>query len=198
MGVVIPETFYQAVFRWSLSGDPEEMVSTLGFDYTGAGTVEDVASDVYNMATATGSITESAAILTDWTFVGTTVYLQGPAGLVVGIHNDPIGGVGGGAFSPPNNCAVLVQKRTAIAGQRHRGRFFLPPFTTVEGGITPTGTYTTTEYSAINARVQEFFVQCNSGDYTPVLLHSDGGTPTPITAYVLDTQIATQRRRMRS
>ena len=198
MGVVIPEGFYNAVFRWSLTGDPEEMVTTLGGDSTSADTPAQLAEILYDATVATGSIADPAGMLANWTFVGVTVYLQSPGGLVVGIHNDPVSSASGNSSSPPTNCAVLVQKRTDLAGQRFRGRMFLPPAVLLEGGVNQHGVLESTEYSAVDAKVQEWIDLIEAGPYEPMLLHSDGGTPTPITSFILDTQIATQRRRMRN
>jgi hypothetical protein len=199
MAVEIPIGFYQAVYRWSLEGDPEEQVTTMGFDIGFVGTLEEIAEELYGQATFSGSITEQAAIVPPWTFVGVTLYWRNPAGnLQVAVHNEPVSSAGGTPATPPNNCAVLVQKRTALAGVRHRGRMFLPPFGISETQINGNGMITTSEYNAIASRVSGWLLNMVGNDCNPVLLHSDGGTPSPITSLTLATQIATQRRRMRN
>jgi hypothetical protein len=99
--------------------------------------------------------------------------------------------------SIPTNSALLVQKRSASAGARNRGRFFFPPFGVADNHVDHNGMHSTTQYNALDARLQVWFDLVSQGDFQPVLFHSDGGTPTPITSFVLDPQIATQRRRMR-
>jgi hypothetical protein len=138
-------------------------------------------------------------MIANWTFVGVTLYHRTIAGdLTVAVYNQPISSAGGTPASPPNNCAVLIQKRTALAGVRNRGRMYLPPFGISETQISQTGMIESTEYIAIADRLEQWQTNMELADYNPVLLHADGGTPTPITSMVLATQIATQRRRMRN
>ena len=73
MGVSIPVGQAQVVLRWSLSGDPEEMVSTIGIDPDGETDPAVIASEMYSAAVATGSLTPASAMNAFWTFVGVSV-----------------------------------------------------------------------------------------------------------------------------
>ena len=198
MGVVIPLGYHQAVYRWSLAGDPEEQVSTMGFDIDTLETLLEKATTLYNGAVTTGSITPIAAMNVPWTFVGVSLYRQTNEGLEVAVYNNPITATVGSQSTPPNNTSVLLQKRTALAGQRFRGRMFLPPFGINEVDLSPTGVFIA-NYAAIAARVAFWFDTMEGLGYTPVLLHSDPEeTPNEVTSLTLATQVATQRRRMRN
>lgn len=198
MGVVIPPGYAQAVYRWSLAGDPEEMVTTMGFDMPDLGTLEEHATELYGQAVASGSITPLAAMNQGWTFVGVTLYWRNQASnLQVAVHNEPITQTVGGLATPPNNCALLLQKRTALAGVRFRGRNYLPIFGIGEADVGVTGVILAATYNTIQGRVAGWYANMLANSYTPVLLHSGAETPSPITSLTLATQIATQRRRMR-
>jgi hypothetical protein len=74
---------------------------------------------------------------------------------------------------------------------------YLPPFGVNEGSLSPNGVFIA-DYSTIAGRVSGWYANMLANACTPVILHSDGGTPTPLTSLTLATQVATQRRRMRS
>lgn len=199
MGVVIPIAEYQANLRWSLSGDPEEMVCTLGLDYTGvlSPLPADVAELVYDAGALEGSLWDAAAMINQWTFVGVTVYLQTAEGLAVGIHNEPRTYTAGSALSLPHNCAALVRKVTGLSGRKNTGRWYLPAGYLNESQVSPAGVIDGADYTSLQDRIDEFLTNLGTADLVPTVLHSDGSPSTPITSMVLDTQIATQRRRLR-
>ena len=198
MGVVIPLGFHQAVYRWSLAGDPEEQVTTMGFDIDNFDTLLAKATELYDQAVASGSLTPLAAMNAPWTLVGVTLYRMESGGLTVAVYNNPITATAGSQTTPPNNTALLIQKRTAFAGQKFRGRNYLPPFGVNEGSLSPSGVFTA-DYSTIAGRIAGWYANMLANEYFPVLLHSDPEeAPTPITSLTLATQVATQRRRMRN
>jgi hypothetical protein len=73
---------------------------------------------------------------------------------------------------------------------------YLPPFGLSDTDADANGILLAGTKTAVQAIVNAWF-----DDVDPVLLHdagAPGGTvPTPITQFVVDTQIGTQRRRMR-
>jgi hypothetical protein len=197
MGIQLPVGGRQATFRWSLAGDPDEMVSTLGYVNSGATTIDFDAESAWNAATGTGSIAAAGNMFNAYTFVGVTAYEMTSGGLLVGEFTSPVVGTGGG--NPlPSNCAVLVHKRTALGGRRGRGRMYLPPFTAGELDVGPSGVIDGPDYTAIQDELDVFYGLMVSNDLQPSLYHSDGGSGNIITSLVLDTRIATQRRRMRN
>lgn len=199
MGVIIPMAEYQANLRWSLEGDPEEMICTLGLDYTGvlSPLPQDVAELVYDAAALEGSIAAADAMIQPWTFVGVTVYLQTAEGIAVGIHNEPRTYSAGSPTALPQNCAALVKKVTGLSGRKNTGRWYMPSGYLNEASVSSSGVIAGGDYASIQGRIDDFLTNLGTADLVPTVLHSDGSPSTPIIDMVLDTQIATQRRRLR-
>jgi hypothetical protein len=186
-----------AVLRWSNLGDPEEQITTFGLDERPEFDAHDTAVDIYGWATSSTSITSLAAMNQGWTFNGVTFYLQGELGTTVGVHNAPITAVVGGLSTLPTNCSLLVQKHTALSGRRNRGRFYVPAYSLSEGDINPNGVLDSAFYTTLQNRWDVFYDAIIAGGAQPVLFHSIELDSTPITSFIVDIQIATQRRRMR-
>lgn len=196
MGILLPTGGAFAAFRWTLAGDPQEMVSTLGFVNDGTNTVDYDAESAWNAAVGSGSIAIAPNMFNQYTFMGVTVYRQEAGGLLVGDFTFPVVGSGGG--NPlPSNCSILVHKRTSLGGRRGRGRMFLPPFTCGEIATSPSGVISSPDYGAIQDELDSFYDLMVANDLQPSLYHSDGGSGTIISSLQLDPMISTQRRRMR-
>lgn len=100
-----------------------------------------------------------------------------------------------GDTSPPN-VAVLVQKRTGLAGRSNRGRMFLPgllPDTSTDNG----GTISPTRLDAIQAAVNDLRARADADWGGVQLFHNGSSDPTTVTSLPVLQQVATQRRRMR-
>jgi hypothetical protein len=196
MGVQIPVNGSEATIRWSLAGDSEFMVVTLGLlDQTLVFDPEDIA-DRFDAAFTAGQMSTAADMGVGWS-LGTkfvkTILPSGPVTIEVGtaISNT------GTHSTPPNNCAVLVRKQTALGGRENRGRMYLPPFRFGEGDWTPTGILLTANVATIQAELNAFLTALDNEGLSPVLWHSDGSAGTLITGLVCQARLATQRTRMR-
>lgn len=194
MALVIPVGFAQVAYRFTLAGDPEEMITTVGIDLDGIAGLPSGAATAAMDAFAEGY--SGAAWSTAWTVRGCTVYIGQDGGPPVIVeHVSDIVGVTTMA-TPPQNCAVLVRKQTGLGGRSGRGRMFIPPFALNEGNVTANGMLDPDFRSDTQTAVDAWM-----GELNPVLLH-DSATPgspapTPITSFVVDPRIATQRRRLR-
>jgi hypothetical protein len=96
----------------------------------------------------------------------------------------------------PQNCATLIRKTTALAGRRGRGRFYLPPITMDEFATSKAGVIASSSLAAMQLAANAWF---DHGEPF-VILHDSlpsSLAPTPITSFVVDGRIATQRRRLR-
>jgi hypothetical protein len=198
MGVVWPVGEFQSVLRWSLTGDPEEMVCTLGVRHASETDPSTVAQDIYDAATASASITSLAALNQGWTFVGVTCYLQDDPGQIIGTYNNPITATVGGLLTLPQNNSFLIHKVTGSSGRQNKGRMYLPPYVLGEGDVSVGGVIGSGVYTTIQGRWNQFEGNLSTAGITPVLFHSLGGPSTPITSFLLDPVIATQRRRLRN
>lgn len=195
MPLLIPPGFGQIIYRFSLTDDPEEMIVTLGVDVAfGAGTPQ---AKVDEKADAFVTGFTAAGLYVGWSFLGCILRTDNTGGSSA-IFEAPrnLAGTAVGE-TPPQNCTVLVRKNTAAAGRRNRGRMYLPPFGLAEGDVSKSGMITPALVVDIQAQVEAGF----PGDDFVVLHDSVGVTPapapTPITGFVVDNRIATQRRRLR-
>lgn len=195
MSLIIPPGFSQALLKFSLAGDPEEMVMTFGVD---------------NEAPYTGDLSGAAAIRdkflaafpasvisTSYTFRGCKL-LVGQDGGPPAIYDSIVAITGTAALANlPQNCAVLVKKVTALGGRRGRGRMFMPPMVLNEGAVDANGMIDESNRDGVNDRWDTFLTGLGM-----VLLHDSLGAgiepaPTPVTNLIVDGRIATQRRRLR-
>lgn len=197
MPTVIPPNSTLLIFRWSVAGDPEEMVCTLGVQGNQAETARQQAEWAYDDAVATGSLTPVAAMNAPWTFVGVTAYKRISGDPEVGIHNEPITQGAGSQTALPSNCALLLKKMSIVPGRRGRGRMYLPSGLIEEGSVDTNGTISSATYTTIQNRLNIFFGELGVSGFEPQIFHSDGSAATPVIGFTLDTRIATQRQRMR-
>lgn len=111
------------------------------------------------------------------------------------------GGIGSNML--PSSVAVLVQKRTAFAGRRNRGRFYIPGVPAQDvGGTTAPNSLDASTLPSWQTNLDAFFAFLKGttmGDpLDPVILHPSPSTPvTEVTAFSVQALLATQRGRMR-
>lgn len=194
MTLVIPPGFGLAAYRFSLVGDPEPMVSTIGVDtqwgVSGPQELADKLADDF-MAGFINTSLQNA-----YTFLGVTIYVGtgGGGNIIYEAPRTHVGANNGQAL--PQNVAVLVRKTTASPGRSGRGRMFLPPLILAEGEVSSNGMIQTNLLGVYQTRINNAFL----GDGFVILHDSETPgnlAPTPITGLILDPQVATQRRRLR-
>ena len=117
----------------------------------------------------------------------------GPSADVTGTAS----GDGGSQGMTPNQ-ALLVRKNTANGGHAGRGRMYFPglPVADFDNHGAIFGASLSTLQDAFNSLLDDI----QGADITPVLLHGQHSplvTPSTITSFVVDSRIATQRRRLR-
>lgn len=197
MALVIPPGFAQVVYRSSLTGDPEEMLWTLGVAMTGTLTTGQIVAD--HMRDSFVGAWPAGSILTSWTFIGCRVYVGQDGGppTVWESVGAAVAGTNAGPGLPPN-CAFLVQKRSAIGGRKNRGRMFLPAgFGVGEDSVPVTGVMAEAQRAALQARLTPAFL----GTEDRVIFHDEATpgshTPTVITSLTMLARLATVRRRLR-
>lgn len=196
MATIIPLDGTLAVFRFSLVGDLQPMVITLGLAETAGYDGTLVVQALYQAAVAVGRPFNPAAVMTPYAIEGVTCYHQTPAGFVVHEHNEHLQGTSPG--NPvPSNCALLVKKVTAFGGRKNRGRMYVPPMNFTDTNVDNHGVMN--DQPGLQANWNAFYVAITTDPEIPepVVYHSDGSPGTPITSFVVDDQIATQRTRMR-
>lgn len=103
----------------------------------------------------------------------------------------------------PSNCAVLVQKRTALAGRKHRGRLYIPGI--CANSYTLSGdqnTMETASHTELQTAFDLWFTSLTEGSGVPIILPailhpSPTNTVTLIESFSVQARLATQRGRLR-
>lgn len=193
MTLVIPPGYAQAAFRFSLTGDPEVMVTTVGvnMDSFSGTAVESAEALAAHWLDAFGA----AGYPSTWQFRGVVLRVGQDGGPPV-IAEAPRNVAGTASLNClPNNCAILVRKQSDLGGRAGRGRFYLPPCYLSEANVNNNGVIDSAGLPNLQTAMDDVFTGFNW-----VILHDDVGppiVPTPITGFSVQSQIATQRRRMR-
>lgn len=91
--------------------------------------------------------------------------------------------------------AVLVKKLTGIGGRSQRGRLYMPGFNAAEAFVD--GSIGTTSVSDMQVVFDTFLAGLATEGIPMALLHSQSSDPTEVTSLVVQSKVATQRRRMR-
>lgn len=197
----VPLGYAQARFVFTCAGLVDPMGCTLGVVQVNANPAN-AAGDI-NQAFVENILMFSTLMAEGWTYLGTdlTTQLQGgPSMDHVGV---PLSGTIPSA-TPPPNCALLIRKVTALGGRKNRGRMFMPPATTYETQVDNAGFFAGATVTALQERWTNFFDALVAAGHTPYLFHQydpDLGElpeiPTEITSLSVQSQLATQRLRMR-
>jgi hypothetical protein len=191
MTILIPDGYAQGAWRFSLTGDPEVMVTTCGLAVVGSpqATADAFADTWLSEFPAANSADE-------WTFLGAVLRVGVASGppVIVEAPRTVQGTQGGNPL--PSNCSLLVRKQSALGGRQGRGRFYVPLVAINELDVNPNGIIVAEAVTALQGAWDRMHALIS-----PVILHdglSPDALPTPITRFVVQNQIATQRRRMRS
>lgn len=197
--LIIPPGFAHLKARYLCTGDNEEMVWTLGVDVHSATDPLLIAQRFYNAVD--NSVSGAPEMYPPWFFVGTTCTLGNDGEPLYAQYDFSRAGTRTAAGTPPNNCAVLVRKNTSFGGRRNRGRAFFPPCSLAETAVDNVGNITPSVVTGIQSNWTELYTDLTTNvtlPLSPVILHSDQpATPTPVTGFVVQSRIATQRTRMR-
>lgn len=193
---IIPPGYGQVNFKIRLTGDQQDMMTTMGFAFD-----EIVVADLQGII---DDLSETflpywvAGIGSAYSYVGCDAYINFGGDRLVFSSVAGAGPGTGGANSVPQNCAYLVKKITAAGGRTGRGRMYVPgvPDAVVENN----GAISSATLSGMNGSLPTWLSNMNgvTGIDQCVLLHSlVGDVPNDIIGLQLDPFIATQRRRLR-
>lgn len=199
MSIQIPVGYGLATVRMQPVIGIKEVCWTFGYDGDAA---EDPSVDAQEIDTIltlnTTRMHNAGSMSSQWKYLGVRCTRMTNSGPLLGQYDHEILGQLSVECIPLNS-AVLVRKNTSMGGRKGRGRFYLPPCHIAEVNIGATGNIQLTQLTALQTQVTNSFQALLASDCKPVVLHSDVVTsPAPIISWTVQTQIATQRRRMRS
>lgn len=220
MGVIIPPGHAQCAIHWQLTGDLEPILNVHGIEVV-AGTTDPnaIAQQVYNAWHTAFTVADYDA---SYNLQKCVVQLgQDAADPLIGEYVGNFQGSRAGTC-PSQNVSILVTKVTALGGRRHRGRMFLPAGLVLASEVGETGLLDATRRNTLQAMCTQLRTSLigGTGIESPELLHATATKwvlnendqprrvidpsapapppPTPITAFSVQNQVATQRRRMRN
>lgn len=199
MGTILPVGYGQAVIRLRCSGAPKDAVITMGYNPTTLSPAAD-AEAIFGCFASSGSDHgpfNAGEMCPTFTFLGVSVTEMDDTGPLLGEYNETIVGTNSGT-TVPINTAMLVNKVTSAGGRKNRGRFFCPVTNIPEANVSPLGVIDNAFVTAQQVLWTNAYDALIDADLPPVILHSEAGTPTAITGFVVQAVCATQRRRMRS
>lgn len=192
----IPDGFSNGHIRFSLAGDTDEMTTAIGFS-SAPGTTPEEEAVIFADSFADTTLASAGAICALYTYKGVRVERMTTTGSVVTEIDVTVVGTGSGTCLP-SNCALLVDKVTASGGRAYRGRMFFPPIYASEDLVDHNGFINPTTAAVLQTTMTSFRTAMVTNGIPPVLFHSNVAlTPTLITSLRMQSQIATQRERMR-
>jgi len=203
MGIFTPQGYGLAVIPFSMVGDSEEMVTTVGFLPGGGLTPIDMAQEIQDQLFAQ-SIFAASSFSDEVTIGPVRVTFESFIGPQEGIASGTRTGSLTDFETVPNNTAVLVQKRTLRGGRQGRGRFYWPVFYPNEESVSRTGTITPAAVTGWQTAMTNWRTGCASNGVPLYLMHSrleNGDPPTidpdEIQTLLVSNLVATQRTRLR-
>lgn len=112
----------------------------------------------------------------------------------------PVDGSRSGNFLPQNT-ATLIRKISGLGGRRNQGRSYVP-YIIQSAGASNIGEILSAELAGAQNAADAFMASVLNEDpgppLQPVILHRTGSpVPTPFEQFVVDSQLATQRNRLR-
>lgn len=197
--MLLPAGYGFCKFVFRLAGDPEEQIVTFGFNpTTGIEDPDALAADIKTAWTGTDHFWLPTAVSNTLTFVRIDVITQDDTNAYQGTASVNSAG-SRGTQPPPSNCTLLVRKNTGLAGRKNRGRMYWPAGMMLASDIGANGQLDTSSVvPTLQTRLTESMSDMVTGaGITMVILHDSAGLPTPVTSCVVQSVIATQRRRMR-
>lgn len=189
--MIIDAGFAQANLIWSWPTSGQRAECTLGLTLPSTPpTPEDAAQSVLDSYDAAAMAQIQTGVIT---LVGVHVKF-GPndTGGAFDLPADIDGTLSGNSVTP--NVTLLVKKLTTAGGRAGRGRFYWPGIQ--EGVVNDYGVLDSGAKDTFQGLFDDFRSSLLGFDLIPTLLHNSAETPDAITAFEVQTLVATQRRRL--
>jgi hypothetical protein len=201
--MVTPAGFASVIESLRLAGDPEPHAVTYGIKVNE--TSPPLITDLLEVLASLFNQHVMGTMPPQYSHINTHLewsVLAPPAPQLVGDRASSTAGANPSGNLVPQNSAYLIRKNTALGGNRHRGRMYLPGVS--EASVTDNGVIDGNRLAEINPAMGNWLaaLKASAPIEDMVLLHSTSllsPTPAPTTVSSLICQgvIATQRRRLR-
>jgi hypothetical protein len=189
--MVIPVFFAQVNLVFTGPGLPGRAEVTFGVANSTAMDASTIAAAVFNSAVTADFCHD----LHNSVGITSIIVKKGPNATGEQVEvTDAIPGEALGTAGPANT-AFLVRKVTGEGGAKQRGRWFLPG---VPAEAISSGQFVSTAYATdLETKMTSFLSQLDDHDIPMVLLHGGADAPTPVNYLLVQSRLATQRRRLR-
>lgn len=182
------------IFNWSLWADRAPASAAAANDQA-----QGIANAFKNTAGPVNAVRPEKLLGSDANYVGvkTYAYTGGTAASFVGVGTIGVAGNSGASQVLPDQLALVVTLRTALAGRSHTGRIYLP---ITKWNLSSQGQMAKAETDGLAAWFAAFLTAANtsltgvSGNHM-VVASQKLGTSQSITSVTVDTKIDVQRRR---
>lgn len=200
MTLIIPTDYASVSVIHSLTGDSEPIVNTFGIHMADFNSLTPALADAIMLewGAAFAGLISNQYVLEQVVLYGTNSL--GPSEVVVSTESPVTYTNDNGPL--PQNCAVLIRKRTDTAGRRGRGRMYVPGIQ--ESNVGTTGVIVSGLRDLWQTAADDFLtgLQALTSVQDMVVLHNVEGIgteppPSPVLSLTVDEKIATQRRRLR-
>lgn len=195
MSLVIPPGFALASIEHWLGGYNRPAVTTWGLDVSAFSGSPDELAEEFSIAYrgSLGPRYDTNVTMRD----ARVVIGQDGGDPVIGFSYTSGAGTRNNESTPPA-LALMVDKRTLLGGRRNRGRAYLP-WALADTEVSEVGAVTGSVVNAWQTLFANYILALEAADIPPVVLHGPGLTtpppPTPITNFVVNGTVRTQRRR---
>lgn len=191
--MLIPSGYAAITVPLSHDGLARKAAITFGVD-ADAGLLS--ANDVANAVTDAIDTTWQVAVSSNVDIGPVVANYNTGGGAVPGEADNQLPGLGA-INALPSNVALLVRKGTILSGRTNRGRFYLP-WSLEESDVDAIGIIDGTTRSDWQTLMDSFLTALSTNDVPMVILHSEAGTPAPVSSLTVGSIVATQRRRLRT
>lgn len=199
MARIIPVGFGEAAFIFTAGIGTPDFVTTLGVSLIGIAPEDRPAAADALFAAWRDNMLPLQGVEVTLDRVELAVGLAGGVSGSVRSVNPPQAGSQSGTAMPVA-AAAIVNKLTAELGRRGRGRSFIPGSLT-DADVFSAGQIDVPKAAALSSAYNDMLVEIATAPVgmatAPVLLHSDGGTPTPITGAATSPLMGWIRGRIR-
>lgn len=193
--MLIPTGYAQCNIRFGGTGAPNGAEVALGlYVQEHGGSPGDVAADVRDVLVESGIM---GSVPSTWNTRNILVKFgpsaTGPSAELAVV----IVGGSAGLAAPPQN-SLLVRKTTLLGGRSGRGRIYWPGVQ--EAQVDQAGALAAPYREGLQTGFTAFHAGLNALSLPPVVLHGAGApltVPTPVANFIVDSRLATQRRRLR-
>lgn len=197
MSIIVPVGEGTATFVFTCAGITKECTWSVGIrpldeDWAPAS----IASTIQAFSQGSTKPYDAAHMGVAWTFQGVSCMKMTDDGPLVGDFFDPVDGTSN-VGNMPINCAVLMNKRTALGGRKNKGRAYIPPCYPAETLVNGAGLVEEEALDNLTEWYEALLGSFVTEELVPCVHHSDGSAGTPINGLVPGGTIATQRRRLR-